>query len=258
MSEEQKPKGPVKPKLSDVSEQDIINKLLGNLPSVTEVPVELPSKNKFYSLPDPTKPITLRAMTFEDEKAMMSNKNVNIDVLNKLLSRCVSNIGVEHLLQMDKLYLIMKLRELSYGEDYNATINCPNCKKDNDVSFKVSQLPVTYLEDDATDPVEITLPILDKKVKVRRPRVADENYFSNAEYALTNLWRFIEEIEGYTQKTVISKVISQLPLKDAHAVVEALSASDYGVNTKVRFVCDYCGNNEIMELPITADFFTES
>ena len=85
----------------------------------------------------------------------------------------------------------------------------------------------------------------------------DENYFSSANLALNNLWRFVEEIDGHSQKSIISKVIPQLPLKDAHTLLDAVGGSDYGLDTKVRFVCDYCNHNEIMELPITADFFTE-
>ena len=242
--------------INKLSEQQVIDSILTHMPSNDEVEIVLPSNNKFYNLIDPSKSITLRPMTFDDERAMMSNKNVNIDMLNTLLSRCVSNIQVGSLLQMDKLFLIMKLREISYGDDYNASINCTGCKKDNKITFTLSQLPITYLEENATNPISLDLPILQKPVKVRRPRVSDEQYFSNAEFAISNLWRFVEEIDGHSEKSVISKVIPQLPLKDAHVLLEALSAQDYGVNTKVRFVCNYCSHNEVMELPITTDFFT--
>ena len=240
------------------TEQQIIDSILGNKPKTEEVVVELPSKNLFYNLIEAGKPITIRAMTFDDERSMMSKKNVNVDVLNSLLARCTSNINVGNLLQMDKLFLIMKLRELSYGNEYNATINCNGCRKDNEIQFTLNEMPVRYLEDDATDPVEVVLPVLGKTVKVRRPRVQDEHYFSNAEFAISNLWRFVEEIDGHTERGVVSKVIPELPLKDAHAVLEALSANEYGIDTKVRFVCNFCSHNEIMELPITADFFTVS
>ena len=245
-------------RIKKLSEKEIIDTILVNMPTTEEVPVKLPSNNKFYSLMDPAKPITVRAMTFEDERAMMSHKNVNVDILNTLLTRCVSNINVSHLLQMDKLYLVMKMRELSYGNEYKANINCNGCKKDNEVTFTLSEMPVNYLEEDATDPMEITLPVLQKDILLRRPRVEDETYFSNAEFAIANLWRFVESIDGHTEKGVISKVIPQLPLKDAHALLDALSGNTYGIDTKVRFVCNFCSHNEVMELPITTDFFTGS
>lgn len=238
------------------SEQQIIDDILSNAPSQEEVAMDLPSKNRFYTLQDPSKPVTLRPMTFEDERKMMSNKNVNIDVLNILLTRCVSNIDVGSLLQMDKLFLVMKLREISYGEEYNASISCNNCKRDNEVKFTLNKLPVRYVGDDLTDPLTIELPILKKSIKLRLPRVADENFFTNTDHAVNNLWRFVEEIDGHDEKSVISKVIPQLPLQDAHALFEAMSTRDYGVDTRVRFSCNYCDHSEVMELPITADFFT--
>jgi hypothetical protein len=242
--------------LNALSEQQIIDKILAKMPANDEVAIDLPSKNKFYSLTDPSKPILLRPMTFEDERAMISNKRSNIDVLNTILERCVSNIQVSHLLQMDKLFLIMKLREISYGDEYQADITCPSCKEDNEVIFELSKMPVTYVEEDTTNPVVLTLPVLKKEIKVRFPRVADEHYFTNAEFAVTNLWRFVEEIDGQTKKTIISKIVPQLPLKDAHTVLKCISASNYGLDTKIRFVCAYCSHNEVMELPITTDFFT--
>jgi|TARA_Y100000310_G_scaffold139433_1_gene138736 hypothetical protein len=261
MSEEQKTvseAGASVKKASELTDDQIIKQLLENAPPVEEVSVELPSKNKFYQLEDPSKPITIRAMTFSDEKAMMSNKNVNIDILNVLLSRCVSNIKIEDLLQFDKLYLTVKLRELSYGDEYTAVIPCPGCRRDNRITFEMSKLNTNFVEDDLTNPQEITLPVLNKKIKVRFPRVKDESYFSNAEHAVSNLWRFVEEIDGHTSSTVISKVIKKLPLKDAHALLQALSSNKYGIDTQVRFLCTFCNHNEIIDMPVTTDFFTES
>jgi len=245
-------------KTKDLSEQQIIDNILKNMPATDEVEMVLPSKNRFYSLIDPAKPITIRAMTFEDEKAMMSKKNINTDVLNLLLTRCVSNINISNLLQMDKLFIIMKLRELSYGDEYKANINCESCKKDNIVSFTLSEMPVVYLEEDAVDPCEVDLPVLKTTMKIRRPRVSDEGYFNNADSAIDNLWRFVEEVGGYNSKRIISKILANIPLKDAHVILEALNTTKYGVDTKVRFLCDYCAHNVVMELPITSDFFTEN
>ena len=245
-----------KKELNKLSESQLIDQILSNMPDTKEVEIDLPSKNKFYSLIDPNKGVSLRPMTFQDERSLISSKGGNMEALNKILDRCVSNVKIKDLLQMDKLFLVMKLRELSYGDEYQAEITCPACKTDSSVKFILSQMPVTYMEDELTNPVTIDLPILKKAIKVRFPRVSDEHYFINAEYAMENLWRFIEEIDGVKGKAVIQKVVPQLPLKDAHAVLDVISASKYGINTKVRFECVYCSHNENMELPITSDFFT--
>jgi hypothetical protein len=243
-------------KLNKQTEKQILATLLKNVPSNDAVPVSVPSKNRFYNLIDSAKPISLRPMTFDDEKAMLSKKNANQDVLNVLLGRCINNIDVGQLLQMDKLYLIMKLREISYGDEYSATISCNGCRRDNQVKFELSKLQVNLIEEDLTNPVDVYLPVIKKKCKVRLPRVSDENYFANSEYAVANLWRFIEEVDGHEAKGLISKLVPQLPIKDIHAILNILSGNKYGIDTKVRFLCNYCNHNEIMELPITSDFFS--
>ena len=176
MTEQASPKP--QEQINQISEQQIIDNILKNMPSNDEVAVELPSKNKFYNLVDPSKPISLKPMTFDDERAMMSKKSGGSDIINILLSRCMTNLDVGSLLQMDKLYLIMKLREISYGDDYNASITCENCKTENKVKFQLGSLPVTYVDDDYTNPITIELPILKKEVKLTLPRVKDESYFS--------------------------------------------------------------------------------
>jgi hypothetical protein len=243
-------------KLNKMTESQVLSDLLKNVPSNDAVAVELPSKNRFYNLIDAAKPVTLRPMTFDDEKAMLSKNNANQDVLNILLSRCLSNIDVGQLLQMDKLFLIMKLREISYGDDYKATISCNGCRRDNQITFELSKLQVNLVDDNMKNPVVVDLPVIKKQAKVRLPRVSDESYFSNAEYAVSNLWRFVDEVDGHDSKGLISKLIPKLPIKDVHAILNVLSGNDYGIDTKVRFMCNYCNHNEVLELPITSDFFS--
>tara|TARA_R110002020_G_C16297589_1_gene772906 strand:- start:1565 stop:2332 length:768 start_codon:yes stop_codon:yes gene_type:complete len=244
--------------LNVASEEKILADLLGNLPSEEEITVDVPSKGRFYNLLDPTKPITIRPLTFADEKKLMTNRAGGTEALNKLIEKCVQNVNISELLELDKLYLLMKIREVSYGTDYKASITCPSCGQENKVTFNLSELPVNYLPDDFSNPIEIELPVLKKKIKVRLPRVEDEAYMRNPEIALANLWRFVEEIEGHTQKTIISKVIQKLPLKDAHALMNAMGSSGYGMDTRIRFACSYCSLIETMELPIGADFFTNN
>jgi len=245
-------------KINAVSEESIIAEILANLPGDEDVPIELPSRNRFYSLLDPTKPISIRPLTFDDEKKLMTNRTGGAEALNKLVEKCVQNIKVGDLLELDKLYLLMKIREISYGDEYKASITCPSCSQENKVTFSLSNLKVNYLPDDFTNPQEIELPVLKKKIKVRLPRVEDEGYLRSPELAMANLWRFVEEVAGHTQKTIISKVIQKLPLKDAHALMSALGSSGYGMDTNIRFACSYCSLVERMELPIGADFFTNN
>tara|TARA_R110002051_G_scaffold306333_2_gene376850 strand:- start:390 stop:1151 length:762 start_codon:yes stop_codon:yes gene_type:complete len=249
-----------KPKIPDTAaptpEDDIISNLLENLPSTDLVEIKVPSKNKFYSLLDSSKGIMIKCLTFAEEKELITRTGAGGDVLNTLLEKCVSNINIKDILQLDKLFIIMKIREISYGNAYKASVTCPACKEENNLSVNLSELNTIYMEDDVTDPVTITLPVLKKTVKVRLPRISDEAYLATNEKTLINLWRFVEDIEGHTKKTLISKVIGQLPLRDAHTILGALSGDGVGIETNVRFICNYCEHSEVLGLPITGDFFT--
>ena len=238
------------------NDQQAIDDILKEMPANEAIELDLPSKNRFYNLKEPGKPITLRPMTFADEKSMLSKNTGNLDIINKLLARCLENVDVGQLLQIDKLYILMKLREISYGPEYTVSINCSKCKSENKVNFQLDTFNVRYADDNLTDPRTVHLPVLKKDVVVRLPRVTDEKYFANTEQSLVNLWRFVEKIDKYDSKPVISKVIPQLPIKDAHTLLEAIGCNDYGIDTNVRFDCAYCDNVESMELPITADFFS--
>tara|TARA_Y100001937_G_C7079644_1_gene312285 strand:+ start:22 stop:771 length:750 start_codon:yes stop_codon:yes gene_type:complete len=238
------------------NDQQAIDDILKEMPANEAIELDLPSKNRFYNLKEPGKPITLRPMTFADEKSMLSKNTGNLDIINKLLARCLENVDVGQLLQIDKLYILMKLREISYGPEYTVSINCSKCKSENKVNFQLDTFNVRYADDNLTDPRTVHLPVLKKDVVVRLPRVTDEKYFANTEQSLVNLWRFVEKIDKYDSKPVISKVIPQLPIKDAHTLLEAIGCNDYGIDTNVRFDCAYCDNIESMELPITADFFS--
>tara|TARA_R110000851_G_scaffold1698_2_gene6618 strand:- start:333 stop:1079 length:747 start_codon:yes stop_codon:yes gene_type:complete len=240
----------------DTAKQAIIDELLKEVPSDTAVNVSLPSECRVYTLEDEDMPITVRPMTFEDEKAIVG-AGKHDDPVNLVLQRCVTNIKVMDLLPMDKLYLIMKLREISYGDDYKTLLLCQECRAENPTTVKLSELNVNPVPDDFEDPIVFILPIAQKEVKVRLPRVKDEKLFLDTEQALDQLWRFVTEIGGHTDKSIISAVMDKLPLKDVRTILNALK-SDYGVDTKIKFVCKDCGGVSVVDLPIDANFFDVS
>jgi hypothetical protein len=235
------------------AKQEVVDEILKELPSDAAVEVELPSENKLYTLEDMDMPITLRPMTFEDEKHLVSAKTGD-DPINLILQRCISNIKVPDLLPMDKLYLIMKLRELSYGDDYNTLLICQKCRAENPTTVKLSTLNVNPVPDGFSDPIELYLEGLKKTAHIRLPRVKDEKYTANAATALDQLWRFVVDIDGHTDKSVISAVVDKLPLRDVRFIINSLT-TDFGLDTKIKFECGSCGGVSVVDLPIDANFF---
>ena len=239
--------------VNDSAKQAVIDEILKELPTDTAVEVELPSECRVYTLEDSGAPITIRPMTFEDEKALVS-AGKNDDPVNLILRRCTTNIRIPDLLSMDKLYLIMKLREISYGDDYNTLLICSQCKSENPTTIKLSQLNVNPVPDDFQDPITVMLPTLKKEAKVRLPRVRDEKMMVDPAVALDQIWRFVTEIDGHIDKSIIARVVDKLPLKDIRTILKAIK-TDFGVDTKIKFECTSCGGVTVVDLPIDSNFF---
>lgn len=241
-----------------MEKQDIIDSILGDLPSDTSVQVDLPSECRAYNLGENPEPIVIRPMTFEDEKFLATtigkNGNAAVDLL---LDRCVEGVKVQDLLAMDKLYILLKLREISYGDDYKTMVICRQCRTENPITIMLSELPVNPVPDDFEDPREVLLPAIGKTARVRLPRVRDQHILEDTEQFLSQLWRFVVEIDGHSDKSIISAVLEKLPLKDMKTLTNAL-AVPYGVETKVNFKCKNCGGAEVVDLPIDENFFNVS
>ena len=72
--------------------------------------------------------------------------------------------------------------------------------------------------------------------------------------ALDQIWRFVVEIDGHTDKSIIAPVVDKLPLRDVRTILNAVK-TDFGVDTKIKFECNSCGGVTIVDLPIDANFF---
>ena len=237
--------------------QKAIDSILENLPVELEIDVNLPSKCKFYTLPNPAANVSVRPMTFEDEKAIATiKKSNNIDPINHLLTRCVNNLNVNELLMMDKLYLLYKIREVSYGPEYKINITCPKCNSESEVKIDISKLLLNEVPDDLTDPREVTLPAIKKNAVVRFPRLKDEKYINFLENKNVQFWRFIENIDGHKDKKVISKVLEKLPITDMHIIISELTKPEYGLDSKINFICGDCEAETVVDIPIGENFFS--
>tara|TARA_Y100000296_G_scaffold86592_1_gene126846 strand:- start:416 stop:1177 length:762 start_codon:yes stop_codon:yes gene_type:complete len=220
---------------------------------------KLPSRGLCYQ--DSKDEVAVRPLTFEDEKVLATTKAKN--PLNVVLSRCCTDLDIDNLLLMDRTAIFLKLREVSFGNDYNARINCPECGTISEVKLSISDFPVDELPEDFKEPREVYLEEIQRKVYVRSPRVKDESYFENINSIHTNLWRFIDKIQvkkdKYTEdKTFVAKVIEKLPRKDIHNLIAKISLAGFGYETKFMFNCGHCSTENLMEAPFGPDFFSEN
>ena len=240
-------------------QEDLLTSIMENVPVATEITLNFPSESKFYKLQDPEKPVTIRPMNYEDEIALVSLKDEEgYDPLNLILDRCLNNISVYELLEMDKLYALIKLREISYGDSYRVNVICPKCKEENPLTIKLSKdLNILPIPDDLEDPREVLLPTINKPAIVKFPRVRDEQYQATGG-AVSNMWRFVTSIGGIEDKGVIAEAIKQMPIKDRQTLRNAIRGEDFGVETKIKLKCGKCEKLTIIDLPLGEGFFDVS
>lgn len=235
--------------------EETLDDLFSDSKAAIDQIVELPSRGIGY--PEGMNKVTIRNMTFEDEK-ILSESTPDQDVVNLLLTRCVDNLDPDILYAPDKIYLLYKIRELSYGATVKLTGVCSNCKEENHLDVDLSQLPVVMASEDFTDTKVVDLPDLGKKIKLRIPRASDSDYLTNKSRVLDNLWRFIISLDKYTDPKVISQAVKRFTSKDTRSIVEALFVEDFGIETGAKYICSRCRHENVVEVPISEAFFTVS
>lgn len=241
---------------SNEKKDEAIQNILEFLPESVEVPVLPPTQNRWYTLTESSKPVTVRPLTYEDEKIAAKARASGGDLLTIMLDRCVDNINVNDLFLFDKLYFLLKLREATYGPSFESEITCNKCEKNSKVSFDLTTVNITQVPDDVTNPNTFTLPILKKEISIRFPRVRDEVYFTGENEDIgTNLWRFIESIDGHKDPYIISKVIEKMHVQDIHRIIAELGGDQWGIDPKVDFTCAECKTSYAINLPLSEDFF---
>lgn len=242
------------------SPQDSLDSKLEKLFSTVQVPnqleVDIPSKGKFYKS---AKRIFVTPLLFEDEQRILMSKDRNIDPVNEILSKCVQGIDVADLLEMDKVYLLLKVKEASYGPEYKFSMMCPACLTNCNVSIDVSkQVQIKYVPDDLEDPREVELPVLKVKAKVRFPRNFEQKYISNWEDSITNMYRFVVSLDGDDNPVFISKALKKMHIRDRKFILNEINKRELGLDPQFNFICPYCNHASVIGVPFTASFFSVS
>lgn len=233
-----------------------LDDLFNNMPVEAEVDIKLPSKGKFYTN---LKTITIDPLTYEDEDKILRSKNKGAQAIDMLLANCVKGVEISDLLQMDKLYLLIKVREVSYGAEYKFSVACPHCATDVSTEINLATgLNIKEVEDDLEDPRTVSLPKLGVDAVVRFPRSTEEGYHATNEDMIKNLYRFIKSINGQEDTVFINKAIKRLHIMDVKSLVKEVFRGEYGVDPRFLFDCPHCKETSMMAVPLDIDFFSVS
>ena len=236
-------------------DQDMQSALEGLLENVHDklkyVGVTLPSKGFFYG--KKPEPVTVRPLTFDDERSLRNMNTDNmVSILSTILGACTKGVSIELLTPPDRLYLLFKIRELSYGDDYKLEQNCTNCGVKNSLTLKLSTLEIDYLEEDYTT---FTLPDSKKSVTIRVPRASQlENI--EMEVLMNDLYKYVESVENVVDGTVIQEFIRRTTVKDVDILRNAIFIPPYGMEDKLMFNCMKCSQTTKAAVVMNEYFFT--
>jgi len=217
------------------------------------VKVELPSRGVFY--PKAEEPISVRPLTFDDERNLRNMNTDNmITVLTTILGACTKGVDVSLLTPPDRLFLLFKVRELSYGDDYKIEQNCDNCGVKNSLTLKLSTLETNYLEDDYT---VFELPDSKKEVRINVPRASQlENI--DMDKLMNDLYKYVQSVSDVVDPTIIEEFIRRTTVRDVDVLRNKIFIPPYGMEDKLIFNCMKCSQTTKAAVTLNEYFFTAS
>lgn len=276
------------PALSSLPKQiptaDIASRYMQQPPSSTELDallqrlasdhtweeIELPSRGKFYeSIPGK---LNVRAMTGKEEQILATGRFVRKGVaIDMIFKECIKEpIDTTQLLSVDRNYLLIFLRGISYTTDYDVEIRCPACTTNFSTIIDLDAIEVESCPADfGPEQLKGVLPVSGFNFKYRLSKGGDEQ--SVASYRDKRIQMFgdngeddtllyrnallIESIEGVTDKNEIKILLKKLLVNDVVHLRNLINEPPFGVQTSIDMLCPSCAEEFKVELPLETSFF---
>lgn len=237
--------------------------------------IRLPSKGRFYDGRNgPADGVLhVRPMTGEEEQILATPRFVKDGrAINMIFERCMQEeFKAASLLSVDRTYLLVYLRGISYTPQYDVEVRCPNCDRKFATVIDLNTMDVEDCPDDyGPADLEDVMPTSgfkfryrlatgddDQRVKAyqdRRIKLA-ENVERADDTLMYRTAIMIDDIEGVTEKKDIQMLLRDLPMNDLAYLRNVVNEPPFGLDTKVEIPCPGCSLEFEIELPMEAGFF---
>lgn len=192
----------------------------------------------------------LREMTGAEEELLTNQRLIRSgDAVNQVLANCILQIGekdevatkdILDMLSGDRLFTLVRLRQISLGDEVELDLTCPNtaCRAKNRATINLDDLPVTPYGEERE--FVFTLPASGSKVRFvyldghKEKRLAQMQEPSISAAMLIR----ILDIDGSAPS---KKVLSEMSMRDRSALRQEMLRVDAGIDTAVELDCDSCG-----------------
>lgn len=242
--------------------------------------IQLPSMG--YLNPEiPEGKIVQRCITVRDQKFVVGSRASSGNNSRELLKRTIQSpesVDIDSLTVPDTLYLLFKLRSLSYGDKFSYRARCPECGDRIDVTIDLSDLQVTSLQEDYAKSLEIVLPNSGDTVYTRilRNRDIDEIREEVKRIAKKNgdedgtgfVLRLVKMIKRVKLKEAnadgdkilehpvdIQKYVEDLTDLDATAIASTTGNISFGISPTVEYFCPSCREYIDLNVEFDSNFF---
>lgn len=194
--------------------------------------------------------IELREMTGVEEELLTNQRLIRSgDAVNQVLNNCIVRIGanitpkvsdVLDMLSGDRLFTLVRLRQVSLGDEVELGVVCPNqaCRAKNHIVVNLDDLTVTPYGEERE--FTFTLPSSGKKVKFvhldgnKEKRLAQ---IKEPNISAAMLIRIIE-IDG---SAPTKKALADMSMRDRTALRAEMLRVDAGIDTTIECECESCG-----------------
>jgi hypothetical protein len=195
-------------------------------------------------------------------------------IMTTLLAGVVKSIGgktatqemVRNLLIGDRDFLMLKLRVITSGKDYQTQVECPKCASKFTIEVDLDEIEIRKLADDKDVVVPFKLlkgyrdpkGVLHKEGLLKLPTGVEQEYLSSevarnmavaTTHLLTKCCQRLGDLEFIT-----NDVMRVLSTKDREIMAVALRNSMPGPIMETNVACPTCGNKWVSPIAVT-DFF---
>ena len=223
---------------------------------------------------------TLRKMTGRDEALMADrhNRTNGARLITGLIGACLLRLGplerpgatvAQALYSADRHFLLLKLREITFGPEMEASYSCPTCREATVVVEDLASLDVERLDGEAI-PAAVVVRLEDgyqdrsgewyDTLVFRYATGADEEKVaglirdnpSNGKNALmARCLRAIGDMPRQRMEALGTAIFADLTLSDRALIDEALNKHAPGVRMRRDVVCVGCGRTYTTSLDLS-------
>ena len=216
--------------------------------------------------------VVLRKMTGREEAILADRKYQRNGgkLVTELLHSCIVGLGdlepngrgpVAGMYSVDRNYLLLKLRSITFGPELEASYTCPGCGESLSMLENLDELPVRMLAD-GDGPQELAVELLDGYVDregqvhtaltLRLPTGADEEAVASQMRSnpslgknalLARCVKSLGEVPAHRLEALGPRIMSELTMSDRRLVDKALNDAAPGVDLVRELECPRCSKS---------------